>query len=174
MRTLFVVALLVILLSVVSAFSLLREFDDESLLPHLNRIPRAATSSAEESGVVGSGQEKVEGSGERVTRDVELKVKSLVNRRFLQSIFRKPPEKNRKRRFENAVKMILLPDLVKKKKDLEKKSKSLSAFVGAEQPKLMKLRAPDMRSKDLDKHNISIPPSMLNNCFVVVPPLNYF
>lgn len=77
MRTLFVIALLVTLLAVVSAFSLLREFDDESLLPHLNRIPRGATASSEESDVVGSGQEKVEGSGERVTRDVELKVKSI-------------------------------------------------------------------------------------------------
>lgn len=53
------------------------------------------------------------------------------------------------------MKMILLPDLAKKKKDLEKKPRSLSAFVGAEQQKPMNLRALDMRSKDLDKHNIS-------------------
>lgn len=54
-----------------AGFSLLREFDDERLLPHVNRIRRDALS--EDSDVKGSGQEKVEGSGERVARAVDLK-----------------------------------------------------------------------------------------------------
>lgn len=74
MRTIFIVALFAVLISVISAFSLLREFDDERLLPHVNRIRRAASSEESAETVKGSGQEKVEGSGERVARDAELKV----------------------------------------------------------------------------------------------------
>jgi hypothetical protein len=73
MRTIFALAVLVVLVSIASAFSLLREFDDERLLPHVNRVRRADSASSEESheAVKGSGHE---GSGERVPRDAELKV----------------------------------------------------------------------------------------------------
>ncbi|KAI6189027.1 hypothetical protein M3Y98_00418000 [Aphelenchoides besseyi] len=57
---------------VASAFSLLREFDDERLLPNV-RFNRAADESAEIV-ATGSGAEPtivVEGSGERKTRDTE-------------------------------------------------------------------------------------------------------
>lgn len=71
MRTIFAIAVLIGLLSVASAFSLLREFDDERLLPHVNRVRRETSSSEEASEVKGSGQA---GSGERVIRDAEVKV----------------------------------------------------------------------------------------------------
>lgn len=86
MRTIFIVAFLAVLISFTNAFSLLREFDDERLLPHVGRVRRANSASSEESAEVvkgGSGQEKEkEGSGERVVRDAEVKV-SFKSKIFL-------------------------------------------------------------------------------------------
>jgi hypothetical protein len=69
MRKLLFLTLLAVLVCAVSAFSLLREFDDERLLPHLGRVIRAASKSQEVVENIGSGQE---GSGERVPREAEL------------------------------------------------------------------------------------------------------